>query len=232
MKILASGCSFTAGGRNPGENWVSHISRQHVVKNLAKAGAGNRYISDSIQIEYQPTYDIVLVMWSGLTRVDMMINALVFDMLSERNKEMLAGNYGYAFIGDIYSHKHTEPLLASVGKEIFKINNEESLGCESLINMINLQSFLKAKKIPYRFMSYVNFWHNKEKTANFNFGIYKYHSCQTLAQNLDFNNFIFYNDQQDGLYEFAVENNLLDKDGFHPNLTAHIEWAKLIREKL
>jgi len=231
MKILASGCSFTAGNGLT-ENWVSHISRQHIVKNLAKAGAGNQYISNSIQIEYEPSFDIVLVMWSGLTRIDLTVNNFVFDMLSNSNKAILAGNYGYAFVGDAYTHKHNESLLSTVGKEIFKISNEETLACNSIINMISLQNFLKVQKIPYRFMSYVNYWDNKDTHANLNFGIYKYQSCQDLVERLDFDNFVFYNDRRDGLYEFAVENNLLDADGFHPNLTAHVEWAKFLREKI
>jgi lysophospholipase L1-like esterase len=65
-----------------------------------------------------------------------------------------------------------------------------------------------------------------------NFGVYKYESCSRLAKQLDFSNFLFYNDNQDGFYEFAVQQNLIDLDNFHPNLQAHREWGAWIKERI
>jgi hypothetical protein len=234
MKILASGCSFTAGWSEPRANWPSRIHRGDAVKNLAYAGAGNRYISQSIVIELLHNleyYDLVLVMWSGLQRMDMMINNIVYDHL-DSHKISVGGSYCYGFLGDAYSHKHNEVLLQSASKEMFKLSNEETLGCASLIEMINLQNFLKANSIPYRFMSYVNYWGDAAQVTNLNFGVHKYLSCSQLAKHLDFDNFLFYNDSHDGFYEFARDKNMIADDGFHPTLQAHIEWADFIREQL
>jgi hypothetical protein len=234
MKILVSGCSFTVGWAEPRANWPSRIHRSNIVKNLACAGAGNRYIGQSVVLELlqdREHYDLVLVMWSGLQRVDFLVNDFVYDAI-DTNRASVDGLYCYAFFGDSYTHKHNQSLLRDTGKEIFKLSNEETLGCASLIEMINLQNFLKANSIPYRFMSYVNYWDDDDQVINLNFGVHKYLSCSQLAKHLDFDNFLFYNDSHDGFYEFAKDKNMIADDGFHPTLQAHIEWADFIREKL
>jgi lysophospholipase L1-like esterase len=43
---------------------------------------------------------------------------------------------------------------------------------------------------------------------------------------------LFYNNNQDGFYEFAVQQNLIDLDNFHPNLQAHREWGAWIKERI
>ena len=234
MKILASGCSFTAGGPNAGENWASRIDRHNTVKNLAWSGAGNRYIGQSIMIEMlrnQGQYDLVLVMWSGLQRLDILINDFVYDSL-DNNRSSVDGLYCYGLLGDSYSHKHDQSILKTPARELFKISNEETLGCASLIEIINLQSFLKSKSIPYKFMSYVNYWGNDAQVTNLNFGVHKYLSTSQLAEHIDFDQFLFYNDSYDGFYEFSRQKEMIADDGFHPTLQAHIEWADFIREKL
>lgn len=234
MRILVSGCSFTVGWPEPRANWPARIDRRNTVKNLARAGAGNRYIGQSIMLEIlqnRDHYDMVLVMWSGLQRIDTMVNNFVYDSL-DTNHGSVDGLYCYGFFGDAYSHRHDPSVLRSASKEMFKIGNEETLGCASLIEMIALQDFLKASSIPYRFMSYVNYWGNDEQVTNLNFGVHKYLSCSQLAKHIDLDCFLFYNDSHDGFYEFAQENSMISEDGFHPTLQAHIEWADFIREKL
>lgn len=235
MRILASGCSFTAGWEEPGANWPSMIGKRNIVKNLAQANAGNRYIAQSVQLEllnHAHEFDIVLVMWSGLQRLDIMINDWVYDALDSHHT-CVDGMYCYSHLGDAYSHKHAPSLVRNTAKSIFQITNEEINACNSLLEMINLQNLLEINKIDYRFMSYVNYWNTESKLPNLNFGIYKYPSCQQLAKKINFDKFLFYNDSMDGFYEFAEQNNMIDtSDHFHPSRQAHQEWATFIREKL
>jgi hypothetical protein len=234
MKILASGCSFTAGWPGIGENWACSINKRSYVNNIGVSGAGNSFINQSITYELvdKPNfYDIVLVMWSGLQRVDLPLSKETYRLL-EHSKHKVNDHY-WGLVGDVVSHAHQpEQVLKSFGKDYFSLTDEETLGCQSLLNMISLQNFLKAQSIPYRFMSYVNYWNSKDQVTNLNFGIYKYESCSKLAKQLDFSNFLFYNDNQDGFYEFAVQQNLIDLDNFHPNLQAHREWGAWINERI
>ena len=234
MKILVSGCSFTAGGPNAGENWACYIKKKAYVENIGIAGAGNGYINQSTIVELisRPDfYDIVLVMWSGLQRYDVLFSRETYKTL-EYGKVVNAG-YHWGLVGDWVSHAHhPESTMRDIGKMHFSLTDEETLGCQSLLNMICLQNFLKAKNIPYKFMSYVNYWNDKDTITNLNFGVYKYQSCRKLAEQLDFSNFLFYNNDHDGFYEFSKERGLIGSDKFHPNLQAHQEWGAWIEEKI
>lgn len=232
MKILASGCSFTAGG--PKQSWPTLISSKDYVNNLGRASAGNKYICQSIMHELilkNSFYDMVLVMWSGLQRVDLGISKYTNDLLNGTHSTTL-NDRSYGFVGDDYTHAYGAGLFKIFGQEYFMLTNEEANVFESLIQVISLQSFLKSKSIPYRFMSYVNYWNDSDQVTNLNCGIYKYQSCLALAEQIDFGNFIFYNTQRDGIYELVKKDNLLDNDGFHPSVAGHQAWANLIKEKI
>ena len=234
MKILASGCSFTAGGPNAGENWPTMISRRNYVNNIAKSGAGNNYICQSTIAELCRNpgfYDLILIMWSGIQRHDIIISQSSYDAM-QRNR-INFGDVYHGMVGDAYSHsKNVELPLKELGQCYFKLSSEESLAQQTLINMLSLQGFLKSINISYRFFSYVNYWNDRQTITNLNFGLYKYQSCCALAEQIDFENFIFYNDQKDGLYEFAVEQKLLDADKFHPSLNGYRAWADFVKTKL
>lgn len=228
MKILASGCSFTAGT----QSWPYFVNEHAEVTNLAMPAAGNRYISQSCQVELinQPDcYDLVLVMWSGLTRHDVTVSEDVYNR-AHRSKTTVHGA-NYIFMGDMMSR--TDPVVKDYQKKHFQLTDNEAHGCQSLIDMIALQSFLKLKKINYRFMSYINYWNTNSEVHNLNFGLYRYPSCTKLAQEIDFNNFLFYNKNNDGLYEFAKEHDWTDQQHrFHPTLEGHQAWGNWIAQQL
>lgn len=234
MKILASGCSFTAGGPNAGENWACYIKKRAYVKNIGVASAGNTYINQSTILELinQPDfYDIVLVMWSGLQRYDLLFSRETYKTLNHSKTVNSERHWG--LVGDCVTHAHQPDLIMKdTGKIYFSLTDEETLGCQSLLNMISLQDFLKVRNIPYKFMSYVNYWNDKDTITNLNFGVYKYQSCRKLAEQLDFSNFLFYNNDHDGFYEFSKELGLIGSDKFHPNLQAHREWGAWIEENI
>lgn len=233
MRILASGCSFTTGG--PKQSWPSLLMHpRHHVCNLGRSSAGNKYICQSIisELSIRPNfYKIVLVMWSGLSRVDLGIAANTFQLLNGSYDRDVNGRY-FGLVGDAYTHAHGHDMLKPFGQEYFKLVNEEASVYESLIQMICLQSFLKSINMPYRFMSYVNYWNDLSQVTDLNCGVYKYQSCHALIEQLDFDNFIFYNNQRDGIYELAKENNWFADDRFHPSVQGHQAWADLVKEKI
>lgn len=101
--ILLSGCSYTHG-----YDWPEHLWPRARVTNLARSGASNLYISDSIidSIDLQNKPDYVFVLWSGLNKLDMILPvSAVTDKLS-------AGHEFYGKIGQSYyffdgGNKHT-----------------------------------------------------------------------------------------------------------------------------
>ncbi len=70
--VLISGCSFTAPKPNQTSHWTNKLFDAFGVINVAKGGAGNRYIASSIlsniDLENKPAF--VFVLWSGLRRID------------------------------------------------------------------------------------------------------------------------------------------------------------------
>ena len=211
MKFLTSGCSFTGTQGPKGDSgWPAWLKMYGEIRNVAMPGAGNRYIADSIihQLSHNEDYDCVLVMWSGLQRIDFTVDKFFGEQICPLNEII------YYPCGDIIQNKFVN---------LIKFGNEKSRAYHSLMEMIKLQSFLKYKKIPYYFMSYVDYWNNKDYIINRNFGIYKYEILTTLAKQLDFTNFIFYDDTK-CLYEVAEMLSSFAGDNFHPGIEAFAFW--------
>ena len=223
MKILASGCSFTAGKNT----WPSYVLPDAEVVNLAVVAAGNQYISQSVIAEMaQNQYDLVLVMWSGLMRKDLQISDTTYQQLEAPIYRKKINNMSFACVGNMRAGI-SDSRFAKYKREYFELVDEESSACQSLLHIIALESFLKNKKIPYRFMSYINYWKDQEKLINLNFGVHKHPTSSTLAECIDYDNFLFYN-QQESFYEFAKNKELLEEDNFHPTRPAHQAWGEWI----
>lgn len=112
---------------------------------------------------------------------------------------------------------------------MYKVSSELSLGTINLMEIIKLQAFLQSKNIPYHFMSYINYWNDRERVSpNGDFGVYRYKELLPLINEIDFSRWIFKNDQRDGLYEIALETDDFQDDGFHPDASAHQAWADTV----
>ena len=206
MNFLTSGCSFT-GTEATNSGWPVWLQAHGTVKNLGMPGAGNEYIAESIMYELlnnKNKYDCVLVMWSGLQRIDLRVDPLFSD-----NTLQSFVDIDYFPIGDM--------IVKSGFEKIASVGNEITRAYKSLMEMIKLQSFLADKDIPCYFMSYVNYWNHSEFLINRNFGIYRNPLLSKLAENLNFDRFIFGPDNE-CLYEVAKsKEGGLAEDKFHPS---------------
>ena len=231
MKILTSGCSFTSDQYA----WPDRLKELgHTINNLGLAAAGNRYISESIISELilnKKQYDYVLVMWSGLIRLDFLVDADIIAMYPNHlfRTKKITDNFGFVTSGATPDNSH--PASIRIKKETELITNYESRAYQSLLEIIKLQSFLKCNNVSYKFMSYVNYWNNEDSIINFNFGIKQFKSLSTLVDNIDFSKFIFYNDNKDGIYEMS-KLKLLSPDKFHPSKDGHIVWGNFVNDKI
>ena len=78
-------------------------------------------------------------------------------------------------------------------------------------------------------MSYVNYWGDDDYVSpNGDFGVNRFAELKYLVDEIDFEQWIFTNDNKDGIYEMAKATNDFMQDGFHPGTATHQQWAKLI----
>jgi len=241
MKILVSGCSFSQWPDQPGGKntcWPAYI-KDHEVRTVAEAAAGNQYICDSvIRAVSEQRPDMVLVMWSGVSRLDYLTSVEdpawneLFDSYGFYRR-IPGGKLGWIFSGGQMGTWFRNPVAHKMFYEMYKVSSELSLAHINLVEIIKLQNFLQAKNIPYRFMSYVNYWGTGDSISpNGDFGVGKFTELKYLVDDIDFDRWIFTNSNRDGIYEMAKESNDFMQDGFHPGSTTHQRWADLIMSRI
>jgi hypothetical protein len=249
MKVLVSGCSFTHWPEEPGSEknicWPSALQKlqpDFKIKNLAEPGAGNVYIANGV-VRYlleNPDFDMALIMWSGVSRMDFLTDLTnpewhrMFDNFGfYRRVESCPGQLGYVFSGGALGPWAANPDIIRLFKGMYMVSNNTSLAHTNLIEIIKCQEFLKAKNIPYRFMSYVNYWnHTDHCSPNGDFGVLKYPELRPLIDNIDWSQWIFRNENKDCIYEMAKETADYHGDHFHPGIKTHTEWANIVNRHL
>jgi hypothetical protein len=246
MNVLVSGCSFTHWPESPGSPknvcWpapLADLRPDLQIVNLAEPGAGNQYIANSVVrhvLEHPGQVDMVLVMWSGVSRLDFLTDlsdpawhALFDNYGFYRRIETCPNKLGYIFSGGFYGPWMQNSDTTALFRQMYKVSNHLSLAHANIIEMVKTQFFLKALGIPYRFMSYVNYWHSGDTCSpNGDFGVLKFPELAPLINSIDWSNWIFANDQQDGIYEMAKTANDYNGDRFHPGASTNLQWAKLV----
>ena len=245
MNTLISGCSFTqwadyAGGPNTcWPRYLKEINPTLNITTLAEAAAGNQYICDSVirkVLDERP--EQVLVMWSGVSRLDYLTSVedpnweALFDSYGFYRR-LPDGKLGYIFSGGQLGTWFKNPVAHKMFYEMYKVSSKLSLAHINILEIIKLQNFLVAQGIPYKFMSYVNYWKTGDNLSpNGDFGLMDLPEIQYLINSIDFSKWIFYNQQRDGVYELAVNLNDFMSDGFHPGERAQRQWAEFVNQQL
>lgn len=250
MNLLVSGCSFTqwpeyVGGPNTcWPRYLGELEPNWKIKNIAEPGAGNQYISDSVMrhIIENPliTYDKVLVMWTGISRLDYLTgledpawNDLFNSYGFYRRVDSCPDKLGYIFSGGQMGTWFNNPVAEKMFREMYKVSSPLSLATINIMEMIKLQNFLENQGIDYQFMSYVNYWGDGENLSrNGDFGVAKFPEVQKLLRTVNWDKWVFTNPNKDGIYEMAVSNNNLQDDRFHPAESTQRAWAGLVRQRL
>lgn len=246
MNILISGCSFTQWPDFPGgpnvcwPRYLKELLPDCNLTNRAEAAAGNQYICDSIireVIENPNAYDQVLVMWSGVSRLDFLTDITdpnwneLFDSYGFYRR-LPNGKLGWIFSGGQMGTWFKHPVAHKMFYEMYKVSSELSLATTNLTEIVKLQNFLESKQIPFKFMSYVNYWTDGTHISpNGDFGVRQYPELNHLINEIDFSKWIF-TDNQNGLYELAKSMNDFMEDKFHPGPDAHRKWAELVKSNL
>lgn len=222
MRILTNGCSFSRGPTA----WPNHIAKwfNADLVNLAQAGAGNTYISRATMSELQArSYDLVLIMWSGLERIDLQVEDIdLFDATIYTSKYQSQQNdwpskivhpvndqdyvqknwvFGTGFI-----NQDKAIIDSGLFQSQYRFQDFDNHLQRSFFDMLSLENYLQNHNIPYAFAFYQNYIDQV--------------NCYT--DQLDWRN--IYNDQN--LYDITKRINDWDSDGFHPGPLAQKLWAQ------
>jgi hypothetical protein len=245
MNILISGCSFTHWPDQPhGPNicWPAHLKElnsEYNITNIAEPAAGNQYICNSV-IHHCETErpDLALVMWTGVSRLDYLTSlddpAWAELFASYGFYRRIPGcSLGYIFSGGQMGTWFKHPVAHKIFYEMYKVSSNLSLAYINLIEIIKLQNYLESKGIPYRFMSYVNYWqHNNVPKFNGDFSVSCIPELDNLISSIDFSQWIFSDDQKNGIYEIGLKHNDFLPDGIHPGTITHTEWAQTVNDAI
>jgi hypothetical protein len=226
--VLVNGCSFSRGP----ESWPYYLQKNlnFNLINLAQSAAGNFYIHNTTISEiFQRSYDLVIIMWSGVQRVDVQVEDISLF------KQSVATSYSQSKLNDwpdkivypindqdyveknwVFSCGNSDEYLKSIK---FADTNYRYVGIDqsiqqSLIHMISLQSVLKQMNIPYLFTFYRNYIPMLEKH-------FLFHHLDTANMYIDHN-----------IKDLADKHNSFYSDGQHPSSMIHKMWADLIEIKL
>ena len=149
MKILISGCSFTQWPEYPGGPnacWPNYITG-HEITNIGEAAAGNQYICDSvIQETLQNDYDMVLVMWSGVSRLDYLTSTedpAWSELIDTYGfyRRLPDNKLGWIFSGGQMGTWFKNPVAHKMFYDMYKVSSEYSLAS------INLMEINHTKKV-------------------------------------------------------------------------------------
>jgi hypothetical protein len=250
MNLLISGCSFTHWPDSPGSPknvcWPAPLAKLRPdlnITNLAEPGAGNQYIANSVVryvLENPGKVDMVMIMWSGVSRLDFLTDisdpswhALFDNYGFYRRIESCPGKLGYIFSGGNYGPWYLNSDTTALFRQMYKVSSNLSLAHINLMEIVKTQFFLKAMNMPYRFMSYVNYWNTDEHCSpNGDFGVLAYPELKPLIDGIDWTQWIFANDRRDCIYEMAKTVGDYNGDRFHPGDITNQEWAKLVNSHL
>ena len=224
-KLFVNGCSFSRG---PG-SWPYHLQNNinYQLTNHAVAGAGNTYIRQTtINQLLNNSYDLVIIMWSGLERIDIQVDDInkfdtpytsfyqsqqndwpekIVSPINDQDSVQKDWVLGCGFVNNDTFLKNTDMF-----KGLYKHQGLKQHVMRSITDMICLQGFLHDYKVPYIFTFYQNYLELLKQEAPKHFEFLKLSNT--------------FNDPN--LYDITKKHQWFADDGLHPSIIAHQHWAK------
>ena len=213
--ILAVGCSYTIGHdcedsriiygvdvNHQYGNWPHYLGKltDRIVVNKGANGVGSFYMVNQVYElvdEYNDEDFVVMVMWSGLHRYDMIENdEWLHSGMSKTGREGFRENYLKYMYSNQNAYYHT------------------------ILNMLNVQNFLKQKNIKYLFLTH------RDILSEF---YQKYEKVTYLEKCIDWDNFYFH-DGFKGCKEWCTENGLELNDTSHPYSEGYEKYAEHLND--
>jgi hypothetical protein len=242
MKILLVGCSFVSKINS----WAKVITDYFPESDrIAASGAGNRWIHSIIQ-DYttKKNYELVLVMWSGYTRLDIPTAWIhrrsdKYDFCHDK-KLFTESSVDWISSGALNGswRGSKDPQLRSLFENLYIEIDHEIAAYMTLSDIISSQSLLKSRNIPYYFMTYINYWSQDRPNNNLKSFYYdtdlsldRFRNLAYLKEHIDWERWIF-DSGTNGIYERCLSINDLDEDKLHPGTLVHESWADKILNRI
>ena len=224
--MLVNGCSFSQGEHS----WPNHLQTfaQNDIVNLSCSSAGNTYIHEAtVNALSMKTFDIVVVMWSGLTRIDTKVADIdSFDNSFYTSKFASAHNDWPSKITQPVDdqdfvdkdwvfglgEQNQDPVIykSKLFNGFYRHLNFSQFIFHFLIKLISLQNTLKTLKVPYIFLFYQPYQNKLQQFPN-------------LCNLIDWDNVYI----EKNIFDLAKINNDIDTTN-HPGTLTHKQWAKIM----
>lgn len=223
--LIVSGCSFTYNNHeSSAATWpyyLRDLGGFEQVLDCSLPGAGNFHISNALQwcIENDqpdPKESFVIVMWSGNDRDDYVCpdsnNSGTYPFTFKYGDSVISGITGGS--GEDNSGNTITGL-----ENIADTKTSASRAIENYLYINGLKNYLENNGYQYVFLDYID---RSLPSRTVDFDIRK-HLPKNLAIQMDkmFTKIMTPN-------EFALRNDLLDGDDFHPTPDGHLEWIKQV----
>lgn len=222
--LIVSGCSFTYNNHESSAAawpyYLRDLGGFEEVLDTSLPGAGNSHISDSLiwSLETEqpdPATSLVVVMWTGNDRDDYICpssNRSPYPFEFKYTENVSSGITGGS------SDTSTGNTILAF-KDFSLTKTPESRAVENYLHIVKTARYLKAQ--GYKFI-FLNFCDPALPSRTNHFDIRPY--LPTTAQNtLD----SMIEPIMDP-YTYAVKNDLLESDDFHPNTNGQLQWTKTI----
>lgn len=235
-RTLLVGCSFLARLTYRLQDDDFHINA-HRYQILASPGSGNQALAArTIYQATQEKYDQIIVLWSGINRLDFPISQ---ELQQTYAPEVQNGAKFWAASCTIGSMAwyHSGGILGSGTEErsttpdpLVKFFRTQYLGTSSgslylseltLLSILSTQGVLEKLKIPYQMGFIYDTQRSLQGSQEHFHGIM---DCNTpLYSAVDWSKFTRY----ESPYEWAKHRKLLENDHYHPTRNAMVEWFRL-----
>lgn len=155
--LIVSGCSFTHNRTEGAHVWANLLAEQTgmTVSNLAHTGAGNQHIAASIILHLErtrpdPLDTLVLVMWSGIDRTDLIVERDSYKNINHKNLEHFYDEYTEHF------------MVGGLGWGATEFNNykkllgPKSMALRAWLSYTQLSDYLRCRGYTYRYTSFTD----------------------------------------------------------------------------
>lgn len=216
--LMVSGCSYV--WNNSEEHvctwpyYLKYIAGFNQVLDCSQCGAGSNHIFNSVINEIEtnpsinPTNTLVIVMWSGLSRTDVIAESEITHPWHYQSNYDFDQKYSTLVL-----LRENHPIGGHVGKlcEIYtKLISPEAQIYESYIKIIALDHYLRSRGFSYLFLN----WEKMDQ--QFDPSIPLYHQAKSLI------------DPSVALGEFADNRNMRIPGDGHPDVECHLQWCREI----
>jgi hypothetical protein len=223
--LIVSGCSFTFNNSLctlvTWPYYLRDLGGFEKVYDTSLPGSGNYHIASSLQLALEldpldPKESLVIVMWSGNDRDDYLCpesnNSGKYPYEFRYSKNVITGITGGS---DPESTGNTKQGL----KKLANTKTPESRAYENYLSTIGLKNYLENNEYGYIFLDYID---RTLPSRTWDFSI-ESHLPKRLAEK-------YKNSKTniDSPYAYALKNNLLHKDDFHPSPDGHLAWTKQV----